>query len=830
MLRRREFLKSGVAVAAVQMMPEVMFAVAAPGEQPVRALTTAAMIWPVDSVAVPILKGGHAASIASSGMGVHPDELPDLHAVFLKELRFATVPETVSLHLFAFTRYRLSVNGVAVGRGPCRYQNARPEYDTREIGKYLRKGLNRIVVLVHRDAPTGRIMGHDPGFAAVMEWRDGGRLRTVVTDASWLAMPELSFGPRAQAWASIEEHIDARRMEDWESSAVGVASWKMARIVSPTGAVTVWPRGVPLQTEVERVWVKGSAGGSFDLAVGAPVSLEIAEIVQGFHRLELEADAGSVLEVRYDLPQGEKSGVCTYITRQGLQTYVGGDTFALRRLTLTLRSGRIRVVRAVVTEVRYPLERVASFESSDASLNQLWKLCARSLEVLSEDAYVDCADRERVEWTDCSPPAFDCTRVMMRGPDAGGKTYWGDNRLVQGLLRRIALTQQPDGQLKAHSCSERFDIHAIMEDRTCGWVVLLREYYDSSMDTELVRELWPTLLKLMGWYRARRTARGLVQAREWEVWDNALRYQVCEGAGLNAMVHRALVDAAYLGSAVGFGAEADVLALEAAALQRSFNSLLWDETAGAYSGALFGAGTRIIPQPRNKELTGTVVDGRYGPTAQANLFAFYGGIVPPERVGAVRRWVLEHLGEVREPMSHYYLFQMLYAMGEPERDAAVLQLMRTGWKQQVESEWQTVWEDLEETKGSKVHVYGMVPGYFLTAYVLGARREGPISRRELVLEPRCSGLSWAGGVCVTEFGLVRVDWTNGSIGGAADGLRLQCTLPKGVMTRLVLEARGDVKTILIDGISVQGVRKGGRLEVMLDGGSHLIRYGDRAAE
>ncbi len=825
MLRRREFLKSGAVVAAAQMVPKVLFAVDARGAQPVRALAAAAMIWPTDSVAVPVLKGGHAASIASSGTGVQPDELPDLHAVFVKEIRFATVPETVAMHLFAFTRYRLSVNGVVVGRGPCRYQNARPKYDTREIAQYLRTGVNRIAVLVHRDAPTGRIMGHDPGFAAVMEWKDGGRTRRVVTDASWLAMPELSFGPRAQAWASIEEHIDARRMEDWESAATNLAAWKPAGIVSPAGAIKVWPRGVPLQTEVERAWVKGSARRAFDLVVGAPVSLEVAEIVQAFHTLELEADAGSVLEVRYDLPQGEKSGVCTYTARQGSQPYVGGDTFALRRLTLMLRSGRMRVMRAAVTEVRYPLERVASFESSDAFLNQLWKLCARSLEVLSEDAYVDCADRERVEWTDCSPPAFDCTRVMMRGPDAGGKTYWGDNRLVQGLLRRIALTQQPDGQLKAHSCSERFDIHAIMEDRTCGWVVLLREYYDSSMDAELVRELWPTLLKLMSWYRARRTARGLVQAREWEVWDNPLRYQVCEGAGLNAMVHRALVDAAYLGSVVWFGADAGGLALEAATLQRSFNSLLWDEAAGAYGGALFGTGTALVPQPRNKELTGALVDGRYGPTAQANLFALYGGVVPTERIGAVRRWVLEHLAEVREPMSHYYLFQMLYAMGEAERDAAVLQLMRTGWKNQVESEWQTAWEDLEETKGSKVHIYGMVPGYFLTAYVLGARREGPVSRRTLVLEPRCSGLSWARGACVTEFGLVMVDWADVDRDGSTGGLQLKCTLPKGVRTRLVLAVRGDVDTVLVDGISVHGVRKGGRLEVMLGEGAHLIRYG-----
>jgi hypothetical protein len=54
----------------------------------------------------------------------------------------------------------------------------------------------------------------------------------------------------------------------------------------------------------------------------------------------------------------------------------------------------------------------------------------------------------------------------------------------------------------------------------------------------------------------------------------------------------------------------------------------------------------------------------------------------------------------------------------------VLERMRTGWKPQVESPWQTTWEDLPDKGGSKAHMYGMVPGYFLTAHVLGARRAG----------------------------------------------------------------------------------------------------------
>ena len=287
-----------------------------------------------------------------------------------------------------------------------------------------------------------------------------------------------------------------------------------------------------------------------------------------------------------------------------------------------------------------------------------------------------------------------------------------------------------------------------MEDRTCDWVVQLRAYWESTGDAELVTELWPALMRLLGWYRKRRTERGLVQAREWEVWDNPLRYQVCEGAGLNAMFYRALADAAVLALGTGRKDAAGSLRQEGEALQAAFDRLLWNAEAGAYDGALFGAGSEVREQ-LGRPFSGKIVEGRFAPTVQGNLFALYSGIVPLERRDSVRKWVLSHLEAVTSPMSHYYLFDMLYAMGEEQQDEEVLKRMRAGWKLQVESEWQTSWEELEDGGGSKAHIYGMHPGYFLTAYVLGARREGPLTglvspdRRMILIEPRFSGLEWA---------------------------------------------------------------------------------------
>ena len=153
----------------------------------------------------------------------------------------------------------------------------------------------------------------------------------------------------------------------------------------------------------------------------------------------------------------------------------------------------------------YPYERVGSFKSSDPYLNRLWEMCARSCEVLSEDSYVDCADRERVEWMDDTPPGFDITQTAMAGPGADGKPVYSDPRLLAAMIRRTALTLQPDGWVKAHTCSDRYDIHAEMEDRTCDWIEGERLYYQATGDTTILRETWPAIVAQMDYFLQRRT-------------------------------------------------------------------------------------------------------------------------------------------------------------------------------------------------------------------------------------------------------------------------------------------------------------------------------------
>jgi hypothetical protein len=79
----------------------------------------------------------------------------------------------------------------------------------------------------------------------------------------------------------------------------------------------------------------------------------------------------------------------------------------------------------------------------------------------------------------------------------------------------------------------------------------------------------------------------------------------------------------------------------------------------------------------------------------------------------------------------------------------------------------------------------MFPAYFLSAYVLGVRIDGPVWDKRLLIEPRLSDLTLAEGKVVTEFGLVDVSWRR-----TAGELAFTCIIPPGATARLRLPGAG----------------------------------------
>jgi hypothetical protein len=159
----------------------------------------------------------------------HPEPAPDTACqdwvIFRRTFRLDAEPDSATLHLFASTRYRLTVNGTTLGEGPIRFAPGLEEHDRYDLTPNLIVGENCIEVVAcdirfnnfqHNPEPTGRFIawGTIHGNSETINLHTPGDWRAHRSDARSQAVPSFSFaiGPI--------EHLDLRQAtpddHDWQ--------------------------------------------------------------------------------------------------------------------------------------------------------------------------------------------------------------------------------------------------------------------------------------------------------------------------------------------------------------------------------------------------------------------------------------------------------------------------------------------------------------------------------------------------------------------------------------------------------------------------------------
>ena len=142
-------------------------------------------------------------------------------------------------------------------------------------------------------------------------------------------------------------------------------------------------------------------------------------------------------------------------------------------------------------------------------------------------------------------------------------------------------------------------------------------------------------------------------------------------------------------------------------------------------------------------------------------------------------------------------------MDTAEMDREVIGELRRRWAPMVahRQDTGTLCEMFVEADGGggseACHNYGAVPAYFLSAYVLGVRLNGPVWNKQILIQPHPGDLTHAQGVVGTELGPVPVAWKT-----AAGGLDFSFTVPAGVKALVLLPA-GPTGVVTLAGQSVK---------------------------
>lgn len=769
---------------------------------------------------------------------------------FRKQFEIADNFEEAAIHIFADSRYLLWVNGQYVERGPCRFDPKGPQYDSVDIASFIKKGSNTIAIMVQANVIGSlKIMKHAPGLTALI--KVGGL--EVYTDTSWLCSDKVPIQMLKDrwTWSCVLDKVNAKSTDfGWVNPDFNDQSWSKAVKIDGNAWGQLKPRAIPLLAEtdmgsgtilqltyegnIDRTAKPLPANLPITLKAGSETVIDVGKLSLIYWTMEFQADdgAGIIFTPCQDFYDDKTviSYNCenVYDARQGLQSYMSSDTFGFRYLNIRVVNADITLNSIKFTSRLYPNIKVALFKCDDEFLNKTWEMASYSTAVLSEDGYVDSA--ERAEWMgDVGMIQYQASRKVISGPgDKAGDIVYSDSRLMRNMLRHTIESQQPDGRLKGHHPSDRWDLHGYIEDYSCLWVYGLRLYYDNTADMDFLKEAWPALEGQMKWFIDRKNKSGLITAREFLIHlDNPLRYQICQGATLNAFIYKAMVDSAYLAKALGKDDRSKYYEQQARNLKEAYNKYLWDDKAQTFYSAVYYPDDikgnalptleLVVPERPEERNTQWVEPGqKVIPTIQAALLALNRGVVSKEHLPAIKKYLKDHHSELMNPYTHLFLFDELYKFNTDEMDLKVLDIIRERWNSMVSRKSPGTAAEGFETQGYLCHPFGLVPAYTLPAYVLGVHKPEPIWKKTILIEPRLGDLKYVKGVGLTELGPVPVEWKKTS----DSEMEFSFEIPNDTTAVVRLPKLGDKSKVKINGKKMEAKTVGRFLEFELKAGKY----------
>lgn len=443
-----------------------------------------------------------------------------------------------------------------------------------------------------------------------------------------------------------------------------------------------------------------SAGQS--LRPGERLILEFGDIVNGFFEMDIEAGGqaaaagGAIIDAyffehyepgdeatgagpRIQHMQNEGSPYRTsfrYAASAGRQSFLSAQRRGFRYAMLTLRGeGRrdIRLHSVAVVESLYPADpvRTATFSSSDARLDAIFRISQRTLHLCMEDTFTDCPSYEQTFWVgDARHEAlFAC--VTFGAYDLAERCA----RLVADSHRHMRMP------MAACQCPSGWD--AVLPSFSFLWVISVAEIHLHTGNDAFLREVFPAVRRTLDTSLRLCTHHGLFSAPTWNFLEWAPIDQ-----GHDTVLHNSLLLAGALGAAIRM---AEILDDEAAvgrdyaeARSRLIIAIgrLWREDAGAFADALVApSGIRLAgePSPRTSQHT--------------SFFALLFDVLPTAalRAAALRNCLTPPAGmtTVGSPFAMFLLLEALLREGHSVR---VLEEMRTFWGRILDAGSTTCWE------------------------------------------------------------------------------------------------------------------------------------------
>ena len=570
----------------------------------------------------------------------------------------------------------------------------------------------------------------------------------------------------------------------------------------------VWTRKIePSDLPVERQAYEeelsspslASSGAVNDVSIpptdGAALLFDFGEILAGRPRITFEASGGEVIDIvvserlpgEFDpggpaldarierLPiMGLDAHVCRVIARPGKQVFEAFEWDAVRWMQIHVRNAKkgLRFQDVSVVSTRYPGKGRGAFECSDPLLNKLWELGRKTLELCMHDGWIDCPGREQRQWLG------DSTVEHLVGEAVFGPEIHALNR---HFLRSAAESQRTDGLLEMFAPGDHRRFGWIIPDYSLHWIFNLWDHFEHSNDVELVRSLFPSLLKVLAWFEELAGEDGRVaDLPYWHFQDWAALGRTGYSTVLNAELCGAFDIAARLAGVLGWDSEAARRSEQARRLKQVLETH-WDAARGLYADCVDP--TTDMRQPRTSQ--------------HANAAMILWGGVEPDRAASIAARIGDRTllrltpappiileGEGFEEAKHIVLANTFFshfvytALAKAGRFDLALDLMRERYGSMIKRGATTLWEGFEP-HASLAHGFSATPTWQMMRQVLGIK-PAAAGFAHVRIEPTLGVLGFARGSQPTLAGDIEV-----ALRRTGDVIEVEVALPDGVIGELV---------------------------------------------
>jgi alpha-L-rhamnosidase len=382
----------------------------------------------------------------------------------------------------------------------------------------------------------------------------------------------------------------------------------------------------------------------------------------------------------------------------------------------------------------YPFTKVASFESNDPQLAQIWDIGWRTAQLCAHETYMDTPYWEQFQYVGD-------TRIQALISYA----VTGDDRLARQALSAFRNSLLTDGLTQSRYPSA---LTQVIPPFSLLWIGMLHDFWMYRGDPAFAASILPGTRNVLAWFSARQRPDGLLGHIEWwpfvdwspPFFNSGVPPQQVDGgsSALTLQFIEALRNAADLEQSLGepflavrYRAQAD----HAAAALMALN---WDPTRQL-----------LADTPEKNSFS-----------QQANALAVWLDVIPPDRQRAVIEQILAPPDPAQPtpiaPASYYFRFYLARALVHAGLgDQYIPQL--DPWRRMLALGLST-WAENPEPTRSDSHAWSAHPTFDLLTLVAGIAPASP-GFQTLDLTPHLGTLQHASASMPTPQGLVQVRYT-----------------------------------------------------------------------